>query len=290
VPTESTGAAGTAVHALLTGPRRAGRVIAALAAAVYVELDPVDPRTTTTGRVRPGEDVIALLGRDAVRVPIGVVLPTPLPPGEFRVGAPAQAGEGRLWVPGSQVRVTRWWRSDPLPPSSPMGPLQAAQRHPGESPVTLPPAPLPADVAGAAAALGSALSLGLASGPPAGALLGLGPGLTPAGDDVLAGALVALHHLRDPRRDELAAAVEPLLHRTTTVSAALLRQAALGRAVPQLAAFVAGLCGPAGVQQDVLQRLLAVGSTSGACLAFGASAAAQVPGRAQRPARSVEVW
>ena len=284
---------------LVTGPLRTGRVVAALGVAVYLQLDPVDGGTAT----RPGVDVVALLDRDAVRVPIGVVMATPLPSPRPAVGAPAAVGEGGLRVPGLEVRVTRWWRSDP-PRARPVPCGHAGVGGaPGHRPC-VPDAWLPPDVAPAAAALGSALHRGAPPGPPAQALLGLGPGLTPAGDDVLAGALVALHHHGDPRGAQLAATVVPLLHRTTTVSAALLRQAVLGRAVPQLAAFVAALtcapgagvhgpgahlCGAAGVQQDVLRRLLAVGSTSGACLAFGALAVPPPVGP-PGPARPVEVW
>lgn len=61
-------------------------------------------------------------------------------------------------------------------------------------------------------------------------LVGLGPGLTPSGDDVLAGIEAALHALGHP----VAGFVEDLLDgiegRTTAVSAALLRHAARGEA------------------------------------------------------------
>ncbi len=61
-------------------------------------------------------------------------------------------------------------------------------------------------------------------------LVGLGPGLTPAGDDLLVGCLFALHALRHPRLPHAAACVLEHAPRTTRVSAAWLRAAAAGEA------------------------------------------------------------
>jgi hypothetical protein len=119
------------------------------------------------------------------------------------------------------------------------------------------------------------------------ALLGLGSGLTPQGDDVLAGLLVVLC---------AAATAPPLVHqlcdivtneaprRTTSLSAGLLRDAADGFAVPPLVRFVDGLQqvdhgGTATTHRtlaEVVVPLLAVGHTSGAALAHGAVAAARL--------------
>ena len=76
-------------------------------------------------------------------------------------------------------------------------------------------------------------------------LVGLGPGLTPAGDDVVAGALVALAAGGDLERAGVVLdAVRSCRHRTTALSAALLDHAAGGRAVPQLARLPARRRGP----------------------------------------------
>jgi hypothetical protein len=104
-----------------------------------------------------------------------------------------------------------------------------------------------------------------------GDLLGLGPGLTPAGDDVLAGLLVGLHH-RPDLRGPLAAEVARLAPtRTTALSAALLRHAAAGHAVPMLTAVADALTGAGedGDLETALSRLLAVGDSSGTALAHG---------------------
>lgn len=63
------------------------------------------------------------------------------------------------------------------------------------------------------------------------ALLGAGPGLTPSGDDLLAGVFLALHRLqRADLADSLWQVLEPHLEqRTNSISAAHLRMAALGQ-------------------------------------------------------------
>jgi len=74
-------------------------------------------------------------------------------------------------------------------------------------------------------------------------LLGLGPGTTPSGDDVLAGVLLALDALaeRDVGRRLGAAIGAQAEARTTPLSVALLRQAAQGRGAECLAAVVSAV-------------------------------------------------
>ena len=100
-------------------------------------------------------------------------------------------------------------------------------------------------------------------------LVGAGPGLTPAGDDVLAGALVAAYATADPRLASWQAATRRGLRiRTTTaVSRGLLRHALDGWATAELADFVTAVCSNA--VGDTADRLLAVGHSSGAALASG---------------------
>lgn len=108
-------------------------------------------------------------------------------------------------------------------------------------------------------------------------LLGRGPGLTPLGDDVLAGWLTARAALGRPD-DVLAAAVRRRLGVTTLLSATLLDCAVRGEALPQLADW---LVDPSEATSDAL---LAVGATSGAGLMSGARLALtsldHSPGRA----------
>jgi hypothetical protein len=63
------------------------------------------------------------------------------------------------------------------------------------------------------------------------ALIGLGPGLTPSGDDYLGGVLIALHQLgRQSQARSLWRWLEPRLARTSAISAAHLAAAAQGEA------------------------------------------------------------
>jgi hypothetical protein len=97
-------------------------------------------------------------------------------------------------------------------------------------------------------------------------LIGRGPGLTPLGDDVLAGWLATRAALGRPDA-ALADAVRRRLGVTTLLSATLLDCALHGEALPQLADWLADPC------RDTRAALLSVGATSGAGLLTGASLA-----------------
>ncbi|WP_165355004.1 DUF2877 domain-containing protein [Nocardioides oleivorans] len=97
-------------------------------------------------------------------------------------------------------------------------------------------------------------------------LIGRGPGLTPLGDDVVAGWLATRAALG--RDDEaITDGVRRRLGATTLLSATLLDCAIRGEALPQLAAWLAH---PTATTE---QALLAVGATSGAGLMAGAELA-----------------
>lgn len=106
-------------------------------------------------------------------------------------------------------------------------------------------------------------------------LTGLGPGLTPSGDDAIAGVLLTLRLLG--RRERVRAIAEELkacLASTTDLSGSLLVAAAGGYAAPQLVRLLAGL--GAGTAPARLRRLvadvLAIGHSSGADLLTGVHA------------------
>ena len=115
------------------------------------------------------------------------------------------------------------------------------------------------------------------------ALLGLGGGLTPSGDDALVGALAALDWGRDRfaeaaelRRRLAAALPEPLAAHTGTLSAQLLRAAVDGLYAEPLLDLLAAMAGPAADAPAVgrtAAALLAVGHRSGADTLRGVSAA-----------------
>lgn len=105
------------------------------------------------------------------------------------------------------------------------------------------------------------------------AMLGLGHGLTPSGDDFLAGLMVTLHLRGGPAvalRDVGLRIVDGADRRTNAISVAMLRAASHGRArervIVLLRELVAG--DPQGVA-TALARVLAIGSTSGGDMAGG---------------------
>lgn len=104
------------------------------------------------------------------------------------------------------------------------------------------------------------------------ALVGRGRGLTPSGDDALAGALLVAHALRAPRA--FADAVRARLGATTAVSAALLAAAADGFAARPVVALVdAAVVGHVEATARALPEVVAIGHTSGRDLLTGVLAA-----------------
>jgi Protein of unknown function (DUF2877) len=245
-----------ALRPVLAGPAARARVVVATRSAAYAQLAVAGPDPW-----REVSPLVAVLTPSAARVPGGVLpavdaaaLVTGLRPGDV-----IELGSGGLVAGGVRLVPLRWWDSRVSRVS-----------------ISSPPRPdlpsLPDAVGPGARAFEEALISGNAEvGQVAAMLVGLGPGLTPAGDDLLAGALVSLTAAGDrPRREALTAAVRPLLPRTTAVSAAFLEHAAAGRAVPELARFVAALAAGR-IVGGVVQDLLRVGATSGVALAWGAA-------------------
>ena len=103
-------------------------------------------------------------------------------------------------------------------------------------------------------------------------LLGVGPGLSPLGDDTLAGFLAAAVAIRHPRMADIRSEVAlNAFDRTTLVAATLLACAARGEAVPEFRSFVRGVAthNPDAVSQS-LDLMLEVGGHSGAGFVIGA--------------------
>jgi hypothetical protein len=105
----------------------------------------------------------------------------------------------------------------------------------------------------------------------AGDLAGLGGGLTPSGDDVLVGGLVALAALPDRRTDGLRDIIrDAAAGRTTRISEAYLQAAARGEASEAWQRLLAALAGH--LPDDVrgtAQKVRAFGETSGADVLTG---------------------
>ncbi|GAA3386660.1 DUF2877 domain-containing protein [Cryptosporangium minutisporangium] len=258
---------------VLTGPVRAVPVTASLSRALYVDtLDPEIP-------------ALCLTAADAVRVPCALVLGPGVAVPTAAVGSTAWVGEGRIRLAsGASAAVTRWWR-----PSRPQVHLlhadarQRALRELAASPNgpagEFDPAiqELAAQLATALTdATGSTGSTGAADGVRA--LLGRGDGLTPLGDDVLAGALVTLNAASHPAAHVLGSMVSGELAArpgiaTTPVSAALLAHAARGECIPELAAV---LTDSAARLEPAISALLRVGHSSGFGLLLGVDLALSV--------------
>ncbi|HEU5269796.1 MAG TPA: DUF2877 domain-containing protein [Jatrophihabitans sp.] len=216
--------------------------------------------------------VVAVLTADAVQLPIGVTLPWPSSRLDLRtvgpVGAVVRPDEIRL----GRLRVAVTGRRD------------AALRYCGR------PVRLPADATGLPDLFGDpdpladpdlAGALDLFSDPAGAvaALLGRGPGLTPAGDDLLCGALAATvlfglsgAGLRRAVLDRLAGSEGV----TTGLSRQLLLSAVAGDGLPELQSLGAAICRPdLEPVERAWRRLLRIGHSSGTALAAGLLAGAR---------------
>ncbi|WP_246148895.1 DUF2877 domain-containing protein [Nonomuraea turkmeniaca] len=257
-----TGAASTAVRPVLESPRRPARVIAAFPAGVYLEV-----------RTDLEPSVIAVITGAAIRLPNSALLAGPLP--HVTVGDEASVGDRAIDLGPLSLSVRRWW--DPAPSLAPAEPGSLA----GAAAILARPAePRPGlDGNGAVASLSAACATGWLLGVVTAAeqLIGLGPGLTPSGDDVLAGLLVTLRHVGRAARTERAVWLADWLGatvtfdartRTTPLSATLLHCAARGEASPEVLAVLRGVTGEQALE-PALNRLRRLGHTSGADLAQG---------------------
>jgi hypothetical protein len=223
-------AAPTRVVSRLVGAADGGRlVLHASASALYVDLDGW---------------CLGLVSASATRVPCALwsAVPdlTPL------AGRPVVVSDGTLVVGGEEVRVGRV--VDPR--VGRVGRHEESGFGPG-NPMTS-GFDLPAD--------------GRLAERHLDALLGRGPGLTPLGDDVLAGWFATRAALGEPDPG-LATAARERFGATTLLSATLIDCAIRGEALPQLAAWLAA------PTEAHAEALLAVGATSGAGLMAGASLA-----------------
>ena len=95
-------------------------------------------------------------------------------------------------------------------------------------------------------------------------LIGLGPGLTPSGDDALVGIEAALYALAWPAAGFLAQAMDDVEDRTTALAATLLRHAAAGEFAERLHTLLAALLGSDDETiRTAIDRAAAWGATSG---------------------------
>ncbi|GAA1390471.1 hypothetical protein GCM10009613_31120 [Pseudonocardia kongjuensis] len=221
-----------------------------------------------------GGECVGVTARHAVAVPCA--LHTRL--GRLEVSR-AELRDGVLHLDGEPLRIRRF--TDTRVPPLPAGALS----RPGTSRADGPAGALARPGTSRADGTGRPAEPGAATRPATGTtsaiavlpgrvcpatvpgLVGRGDGLTPLGDDVLCGWL-ALHRAAGAATPAVDAAVRAHLHRTTLLSATLLRCALDGEVVDRFARFVAALGSPA--EQHATAALTAVGHTSGAGMLHGA--------------------
>ena len=274
-------AAARAALPVLSGPVRDGAVLGAFTRAVIIGVPTPD-----------GPRVLSLLAPTAAGVPNGVrlaaadasVLTRHVPGGSVSVGG------GRILLGGVEVRAVRSWPS--------RVPRAAAEHGRVEMISDTIVAMVAPHASGVAGGFVAALRSALASLPTApvtstaptvraaddrlGAavrqLVGRGIGLTPGGDDVIAGALCGLHATGATGRARAlaTAALDDVTDRTTLLSADLLRLAADGDACLEILGVLRAARQPRDVLRPnqsalvvAIDRLLRVGHTSGADLAIG---------------------
>jgi Protein of unknown function (DUF2877) len=261
---------------VVTGAPTSGRLLGASRAGLYLSFD-------LTGRPAEGPTVIALLPTSSVRLPVAMVTSEPLPVVQHE--DPIVVGDGALQVGTHVWRTLRWFDPHPSGYRQPRPPALAEAAESlwnlDDSEVGLP----------AIRAWDAAAALAHGDPEPCRDLLGAGPGLTPAGDDVVAGAMAACALSGGgPHQHELEMLVVRARIATTALSAALLSCAARGEVVPEAAELLRVLGSGAAIAA-ALSRLRSVGSTSGTALAIGMVAALTVAtGATASPTERPQSW
>ncbi|MFF2503399.1 DUF2877 domain-containing protein [Streptomyces sp. NPDC058067] len=265
------GVVSAAVAPLLHGPHRPARVVAVTRYAVHL---------ATGERELP---TLAVVTRDAIRLPNAFVLPfsSVERPLDTLRGQPAGLGAGGIAIGPVRFEPGASW-TPPRVQDVPSRPDPARVRQTAAL-LDVRAHPLPPPLVARLAGLRHALHTDDASEVrrAARALVGLGPGLTPSGDDILCGALLASRAWGGPL-GALSDAVADAARRTPLLSAALLRHAVRGECVAQAREFLRTLGGD-GPVEPALGDLLAVGHHSGGDLARGVLAVG--PGRARGTTR-----
>ena len=244
--------ASTAVGELLCGRVQDATVFASTSVASYLSVP--EPRSSTP--------VVALLTEQAVRLPIGVIATAEKFP---QAGDTVRIGDGSIVARYRTWRAVRWW--DPRPHLA----AEDLFRHGPKLLAVLEDEPSSAFGFPLADALNVVRALAAGDALPALEVIGLGPGLTPAADDVVAGALAVLAlcgRLHDAVR--VVVDIHASTH-TTALSAALLAAAGKGQVIPQAAAVLAALAtgGRTVRLRPAVAGLFSVGGTSGHDLCVG---------------------
>ncbi len=243
---------------------------AVINAAASVALQPVLSAAPVEGRVlgvnsaaiwlRVGNECI-VIERNGAGLPNGVTTVVPLPD-RVVTGETAVVGDGAVVTRASVITIRRWWDPQPRLAEFDAADSLAAFERLG---------PPETNDCGLEAALTTGHKPSIVGS--AVALVGLGDGLTPAGDDILSGTVATLRLHRSARAAHLADILIPAVlaaaeERTTLLSRSLLHHAAHGRVVRPVADLFTSLFGSSD-PTDSYRRLLAIGHSSGPALAAG---------------------
>ena len=255
-PVRVPGVASTALYGLVSGASVEATVLGTSSHAVWLLIN---------------DRVAVVTTSDATRLPNGIQLAAGSKEALFQMvhhGGSVDIGHSRVMLEGLSVEVTRWW--DPRPALGTVTPQQL------EASIDGLPDEVP-DIDGGPLAL--ALRARSAGGilHASRALLGKGPGLTPEGDDFLAGAIAATRLLGEALGSErtvglIAGISVPLAQladaRTTTFSAALVHAALKGHVAEPAGALLRAMIGRGDIAAAHI-GLVRVGHTSGPALAAG---------------------
>lgn len=215
---------------------------------------------------RSAGGLAALVGPSTACGPLHVVLDRPPP--RAAAGTPVRLGGHELRVGGTAIALkgARSWRG-PLPAGALAGEAvraATAALAPVAARSALHVAPFVTRLTAARGCLARDDLAGVA-----GALGGVGPGLTPSGDDALAGVLLA-GRLRGGSLAEAALLGVAEAVRTTEISAAFLYWAARGQSLAPVHVLLAAAdAGDVAAARAAGAELGAVGASSGADLALG---------------------
>jgi hypothetical protein len=249
-PSRIPAAASAWVRSLVAGPDRPVRIVHRGNDAVYLDV---------------GGSCVGILSTTATAVPCAARTALPALPVEVQAAEQAWVGEGRVLLGGSEVVLARTVDAA-VPRLHPAGVRDICTRLDGA---------LGGRADHVHAELPEVALAALEAGDPAAvpALLGRGSGLTPVGDDVLAGWVATTVAGSAPATEATpvtAAVAQHAPTMTTLLSATLLDCAGRGEVIPEFRTLLLSLSDPGRTDvDDALDALLRVGHTSGAGLALG---------------------
>jgi hypothetical protein len=206
-------------------------------------------------------DVLPIVAPSGLRLPTALTVATEVVGWGVQPGDEVLVGDGAVQLPGVCVRAVRTWRPTRVP--------TAVDGPPAWSSAAVASVPWTEPARVLTRRLGSGQDLSSAVA----ALVGAGPGLTPSGDDVLCGVLLGLR-LHGPASAALVPRlwrqIERRLPATTSISAALLTEAAQGYAVPAVVRLTEAMLGAdKALVAHAAGEVLTIGHSSGSDLLGG---------------------